>query len=104
MEELGERGEDAAAGGGERVAGGQRGPGDVEPVAVDAATTYVASYHTTVGHYAMGSPFSTVGVDNPPLHALGDGVDGANGVYRYGAGGVFPTSTFVLEMVDDAPG
>ena len=24
----------------------------------------------------------------------GDGVDGPNGVYRYGAGGVFPTDTY----------
>ncbi len=36
----------------------------------------------------------TAGVDNPPLHALQDGVDGANGVYHYGAGGVYPTTTF----------
>ena len=34
------------------------------------------------------------GADSPPLHALADGVDGANGVYSYGPAGVFPTSTF----------
>ena len=38
--------------------------------------------------------FATNGVDNAPLHALADGVDGANGVYRYGAGGGFPTNTW----------
>jgi Bacterial Ig-like domain len=32
-------------------------------------------------------------VDNPPLHALANGVDGANGVYRYDSSG-FPTDTF----------
>jgi hypothetical protein len=32
-------------------------------------------------------------VDNPPLHALATGVDGANGVYVYGASG-FPAQTF----------
>ena len=65
-----------------------------EPVEIDAGITYVASYHTTVGRYATGTSFATAGVDNPPLHALQDGVGGANGVYRYGGGGTFPTDTF----------
>ena len=29
-----------------------------------------------------------------PLHALADGVSGANGVYHYGTGGGFPTDTW----------
>src|SRR5262249_31096067 len=29
-----------------------------------------------------------------PLHALKDGVDGSNGVYVYGSGGVFPNLAF----------
>jgi Domain of unknown function (DUF4082) len=28
------------------------------------------------------------------LHALRDGVDGGNGVFRYGAGGGFPVNTY----------
>ena len=40
------------------------------PVAIDADTTYVASYHTNVGRYAVGTSFAAAGVDNPPLHAL----------------------------------
>src|SRR5207249_4112694 len=32
--------------------------------------------------------------DNAPLHALADGVDGANGVYAYGANGTFPVNSF----------
>jgi hypothetical protein len=32
-------------------------------------------------------------VDNGPLHALKDGADGPNGVYKYGAT-AFPTLTF----------
>ena len=63
------------------------------PVAITANTTYVASYHTTVGRYAIDNPYFTTGVDNPPLHALADGAAGGNGVYRYGAGG-FPTQTW----------
>ena len=78
---------------GESATGWQEATFDT-PVAIEADTTYVASYHTTVGHYAIGTSFATAGVDSPPLHALQDGVDGPNGVYRYGGGGVFPTSTF----------
>jgi hypothetical protein len=65
------------------------------PVAVTANTTYVASYYAPVGRYSVDDNFfAASGVDNPPLHALANGVDGGNGVYRYGTGGGFPTSTF----------
>ena len=65
------------------------------PVAVTANTTYVASYYAPVGRYSVDDNyFTTAGVDNPPLHALANGVSGGNGVYRYGTGGGFPTSTF----------
>ena len=65
------------------------------PIAVTANTTYVISYHAPAGHYSadMDALISS-GVDNPPLHALADGVDGANGVYAYGNSFTFPTSTF----------
>jgi hypothetical protein len=65
------------------------------PVAVSAGTTYVASYYAPVGRYAAdNNAFASSGVDNPPLHALANGADGANGVYRYGTGGGFPTNTY----------
>ena len=65
------------------------------PIAISANTTYVASYYAPVGRYAGDSRFfQTAGVDNAPLHALADGVDGSNGVYRYGTGGGFPTSSY----------
>jgi len=64
------------------------------PVAVTANTTYVVSYHTNVGNYGFdGAYFASAGVDNAPLHGLANGVDGANGVYLYGAS-AFPTSSF----------
>jgi Domain of unknown function (DUF4082)/Bacterial Ig-like domain/Bacterial Ig domain/Glycosyl hydrolases family 16 len=63
------------------------------PVAISATTTYVASYHSTVGHYATDAGYFASGFANPPLRALADGVDGGNGVYVYGAGG-FPTQTY----------
>jgi hypothetical protein len=65
------------------------------PIAVSANTTYVVSYYAPNGHYADDSGFfATQGVNNAPLHALQDGVDGANGVYRYGLGGGFPANTW----------
>ncbi|MBE0540498.1 MAG: DUF4082 domain-containing protein, partial [Verrucomicrobia bacterium] len=61
------------------------------PVAIDANTTYVASYHAPAGGYAVNGGFFTgSGVDNYPVRALADGEDGPNGVYRYGPSG-FPS-------------
>ncbi len=60
-------------------------------MAIDANTTYVASYHAPNGNYAATNGyFAGGGFDSPPLHALGDGVDGPNGIYKYGpSGGLF---------------
>ena len=64
------------------------------PVAITANTTYVMSYHTNTGNYGFnGAYFASAGVDNAPLHALATGVDGANGVYLYGAS-AFPTQSY----------
>jgi len=65
------------------------------PVLIATNTIYVASYHCTVGHYSEDdSYFAASGVDNPPLHALANGVSGPNGVYSYGASSVFPNQTW----------
>ena len=65
------------------------------PVTVAANTTYVVSYYAPAGRYAGDHGyFAAAGVDNGPLHALRDGADGLNGLYRYGAGGGFPTSSW----------
>jgi hypothetical protein len=64
------------------------------PVSISANTTYIASYHTD-GHYAGDwNYFSGRGVDNAPLHALANGVDGGNGVYMYSSSTTFPTNTY----------
>lgn len=64
------------------------------PVPVTANTTYVASYHAPQGGVSYDQDyFATTGEDSPPLRALADGEDGANGVYRYGPS-AFPDSTF----------
>jgi hypothetical protein len=65
------------------------------PVTVTADTTYIASYYAPNGRYAADEGyFANSGVTNAPLTALRNGVDGGNGVYRYGSGGGFPNSTF----------
>jgi hypothetical protein len=65
------------------------------PVAVTANTTYVASYFAPGGHYS-DTPgfFANSGSDSPPLHFLKNGVDGSNGIFTYGAGSTFPSSSF----------
>ena len=57
------------------------------PVAIQANTTYIASYFSQGGYFAI-SPgfFSSAGVTNGPLTALQAGVDGPNGVFKYGGG------------------
>ena len=61
------------------------------PVAITSNTVYVASYHCTIGHYSEDDNyFLSNGVNNPPLHALTNGVSGGNGVYAYGASSAFP--------------
>ena len=65
------------------------------PVAITANTVYVASYLAPSGRYAGdNNSFTAAGVDNPPLHALKDGVSGGNGVYAYGSTTIFPTGSF----------
>jgi hypothetical protein len=54
-------------------------------VAITANTTYTASYHADSGYFAFDNGyFGAIGVDTAPLHALRAGVDGANGVFKYG--------------------
>lgn len=67
------------------------------PIQVAANTTYIVSYYAPSGHYSADTNyFATTGADNPPLHALAEGVDGSNGVYLYTSSqtGAFPTNTY----------
>ena len=64
------------------------------PVAISPNTTYVVSYHTTVGHYSVSEGFfGPSALVKSPLRALANGEDGPNGVYRYGVSG-FPTQSY----------
>ena len=65
------------------------------PVAIAANTVYVASYHTTTGHYSINTNyFASSGADNAPMHALANGVSGGNGVFQYGASDLFPNQSW----------
>ena len=65
------------------------------PVPVAANSIYVASYHSTVGHFALDQNyFATSGVDNPPLHALPNGSGIINGVYTFAPSTAFPSTGY----------
>ena len=65
------------------------------PIAVTANTVYTASYFAPAGHYAADvGYFLNSGVSNPPLQALANGAQGANGVYVASATGGFPSLSF----------
>lgn len=57
------------------------------PVRVEAGAAYVASYQAPAGHYAEDVGFFASPHSSGPLTASAS-------VYRYGAGGVFPRSTY----------
>jgi hypothetical protein len=64
-------------------------------VPIESNTTYVVSYHTPTGGYAVDiGYFAAGGVDSDPLRALADGEAGGNGVYAYSANSTFPNQTF----------
>jgi hypothetical protein len=63
------------------------------PVPITAGSVYVASYWDPNGNYSLNRPYFTSQYNNPPLHALADGANGANGVYMYNSSS-FPISTY----------
>ncbi len=63
------------------------------PVPIVKDTTYVTSYHSGSGYFPLDQGYFAQGVDNPPLKALANGVEGGNGVYHYGAS-AYPDTTF----------
>jgi hypothetical protein len=65
------------------------------PIAINANTRYVASYHCNGGHYSVTpAAFATSGVDNAPLHALVNTSSTPDGPYAYGSNSQFPTNTY----------
>ena len=70
---------------GETAAGWQTVTFD-DPVEIVADTTYVASYHTSVGFYSVTLDAFANGLSSGPLHVPGNGAG-----FLYGAGG-FPSN------------
>jgi hypothetical protein len=65
------------------------------PVPITAGTTYVVSYHTTVGHYAADPGyFAGSEAVNGLLHGLRDDAAGGNGIFAYGPNSTFPGNNF----------
>ena len=78
------------------------------PVPVTANTTYIVSYHAPNGHYAIDSNYFTSQVSNGVLHAPSSAASGGNGVFKYGAAGLFPdeswqASNYWVDVVFEQP-
>ncbi|MGL2962857.1 DUF4082 domain-containing protein [Flavobacterium sp. RSB2_4_14] len=57
------------------------------PVAITIGTTYITSCFSQNGYFAITPGyFANTSQVNPPLMALQSGIDGSNGVYKYGGG------------------
>ena len=72
------------------------------PVAIEAGTTYVASYHTS-GHYSATPNYFTGAQTDGHLST-----QNAAGVYAYGSGPVFPhdsynATNYLVDVVFNAP-
>jgi len=63
------------------------------PVEIRANQTYVVSYHAPQGRYAATDNYFATTLKRGVLSALGNGVQGGNGVYAYGPS-QFPSRTF----------
>lgn len=61
------------------------------PVAIDADTPYVVSYHAPAGRYSFDGAYFGADRVSGPLTAP---AAGGNGVFAYGAAGAFPSGTF----------
>ena len=68
-------------------------------MAITAGTVYVASYHTNVGCYAFDVLLRRGGVDNPPLHALRNGVDGGERRLRLRRASCLPRQHLPVEQL-----
>lgn len=65
-----------------------------KPVFILADSVYVASYHSSAGHYAATPGGLRSATTSGYLTALADSLSGGNGVYHYGPSGNFPDATY----------
>ena len=62
------------------------------PVAINANTTYIISFHTNGFYSSIGNYFANA-VTTGSLTAPSNGASGGNGVFAYGSGIIFPNSS-----------
>ena len=67
-----------------------------QPIPVTAGTTYVVSYLAPSGHYSVNANYFTAqGAGIAPITGLQSGGSaGSDGVYKYGGGTAFPSTSF----------
>jgi hypothetical protein len=63
-------------------------------VAINANTTYITAYFSSLGNYISTANGFNTAISNPPLTGLADGADGLNGLYRYSNSPSFPSVGF----------
>ena len=64
------------------------------PVAINANTTYIISYHSSDGYYSANNPDFSESKVNGPIKGLANGEDGPNGVYLLSDTPGFPVNNF----------
>jgi YVTN family beta-propeller protein len=64
------------------------------PLAIEAGTVYVVSYHSPSGRFATDRGYFQSAVSNPPLYALSDGEGGGNGLFAYSSNLVYPNLSY----------
>lgn len=65
------------------------------PVPIQANTTYVAAYFSSLGKYSSTKDGLKTGLSNSPLSAPADSVEGYNGLFKYCSSPVLPDTSFV---------
>lgn len=65
-----------------------------DDVEIQANTTYIVSYSTNGRYSASGNFFANEFTNGGNLRALSSALSGGNGVYGYGAAGLFPTNSY----------
>jgi hypothetical protein len=64
------------------------------PVAIEANTAYVVSYHTNVGFYSYSGGYFAQARSSYPLTGVADSAGGHNGLFKASAGTAFPDSSW----------
>ena len=78
------------------------------PVPINANTTYIAAYHSSLGYYIATNYGLKTAIVNAPLTALADSTDGRNGVFKYTNTPAVPDSGYLsnnywVDIIENIP-